>query len=28
LKRIFLTEGTQVFILGEEHEGGGRIFKD
>ena len=28
LKRIFLTEGANVFILGEEYEGGKRIFKD
>jgi hypothetical protein len=28
LKRIFLTEGTQVFILGEDHQSGDRIFKD
>ena len=28
LKRIFLTEGANVFILGEEYEGGRRIFKD
>jgi len=28
LKRVFLTEGTQVFILGEEHATGDRIFKD
>tara|TARA_R100000781_G_scaffold67890_1_gene42806 strand:- start:630 stop:2465 length:1836 start_codon:yes stop_codon:yes gene_type:complete len=28
LKRIFLTEGADVFILGEEYEGGKKIFKD
>jgi|TARA_R100000501_G_C2627840_1_gene121852 hypothetical protein len=28
LKRIFLTEGTQVYILGEDYVGGDRVFKD
>jgi len=28
LKRIFLTEGTQVYIMGEEHTGGDNIYKD
>ena len=28
LKRIFLTEGADVFVLGEEYEGGKRVFKD